>query len=298
MTLAVLALALAAPQTVVTETVVLPNVVNPSPNLGLPSWYEWTHGTPVRISGAVDFVLTVEGTWTNNTGTTQSTQFWAAYYLMPETGDCTPYAYYGTFPSFGSVAPGDTVDFGFTRIGQFNFSVNTFSTSCGVWDWTDVFLAPDFTVPTGLHVGAGPFGAFVVSPSLFRFDLSGPLTFEYVPEPLPTSSVCPGTHPGGAPLVVAGPPRSPWIFQSNAPQGISIVAVSTTASSTVPMNGLCVAEGGGRVARLTDPVDLSSGPVRGEFPPSVAGLTLFFQTWMAGAPGSAPTTGECIAVTL
>lgn len=97
---------------------------------------------------------------------------------------------------------------------------------------------------------------------------------------------------------MGGSPELPWFEQLNATNGPGLTVVSSTASTVVPADGLCITRGGGRVARLTDLANLGDGPIQGELPASLSGSTLFFQSSMAGAPGAPPTTGECVAVQL
>lgn len=300
MWIATLAL-LATPQTVVTETVTHSQApasyLTSYPDFGLPGAIDESHGTPVEVHVSGTLQFDTSGTWTNTGTAAAAPYFWITDILGPNPGDCTAYKQCGEFIHFAPVAPGQTLDLTASISVPFQFTAPAnFSPVCNVpWNWTDVRFFPDPSDRSSLY---DPFSHNTISDGDIEATLTATFTFVYEPTPLPQASVCPGTHPGGAPLVVGGSPRLPWFDQANAPATLGIVVVSTTASTTVPADGLCITQGGGRVARLTDPANLAAAPVRGELPAVLSGSTVYFQSWMASAAGGSPTTGECVAVTL
>lgn len=289
---------LAAPQATVVETVTMDQVsAVPGTNYGLSDHIDESHGTPVRITLSRTIRVETAGAWTNTDSSPVAPFFWITDVLGPNVGDCAVYVELADQIHFQPAAPGQSVDLTASRTYPFSVTVpSTFDPFCFTgWRWTDLVFFRDPGVATGHY---GSHGAMNVPGVTIETTIDGAVTFEYVPTPLPQVSVCPGNHPGGAPLSVGGAPERPWFLQSNSPSTIGVVVVSTTASVVVPADGLCITRGGGRVARLTAPAILASGLVQGALPASLSGTTLYFQSWMAGTGGASPTTGECVAVQL
>ena len=280
------------PQETVVETRTLSGSLDLSA-LGLQSGTESGFGSAVRVFGSVDVTFELDALVTNTESFAGELEFSGSWNLGPTPGDCTPYdSSFRIVSGLGFLNPGASVQVSETWTETLTFDVTTFSPNCNssqFWDWANLELFPDVTVVPGYRIGGANIGGL---PSI---TVDGEVTFEWLPAPLPSTSVCPGSFAGGAPLMIGGSWDEPWFLQTGAPAVVTLLTSNIRASTTVPANGLCIAALGGPLRRVPGSIGVQAPPFRATFAPALSGTTQFFQTWF-GTQGGA-TTGECISVT-
>ncbi|MDF1836741.1 MAG: hypothetical protein P1V35_02635 [Planctomycetota bacterium] len=219
--------------------------------------------------------------------------------LSPKVGDCSAYDRHVTQATSGLLNPGDAGFVSFSDVQLFQNSGTNFQVNCdsNVWTWTDLFL----------WNGINPFGPFTYSGGFqvprswvrindFGATLDGHITIEWTPDPVPSTSQCPGNSTTGAELMAGGDHENLWLMQSGAPNTLNLLLQSDAASSIVPSNGLCVGGGVAMVTRLNESLSFGGEPYRLPYAQALAGTTQYFQAWYRGTNGGAES-GECIGIT-
>lgn len=245
--------------------------------LGLESGTLSSFGTTARVFGSVTLTFEIDAVVTNTTPFARELEFFGAWSLGPRPGDCTPYdTTKRQIMGLGFLDPGESVTVQESWTDTLTFGLTNFSPNCGGthdWDWANLELFPDVTIVPGFRLGSSNILGW---PSIV---VSGDVTFEWVPTPLPSSSVCPGNFVGGAPLMVGGSWEEPWFLQSGAPAVNTILTSNTRASMTVPASGLCVAALGRPLRRVPGSVGFQALRYRAFIASALSGTTQYFQTW-------------------